>query len=102
MSFDQKPISYPLGLKHFNNKDYTGGLLLVVEIYGKVFFGENYFDALPPKTNGLKRSGLPTWLFVLCVPLAVMIILALILAVFAVRQHRQKRDGYQAGQPVVE
>ena len=99
-----------LGVKHFNNGNYTAGLLLMVDIFGRVFMGQNYNDALPPTnqtgfTNGLKRI-MPTWptwltlLLVIGLPLLAIILIVVFASLFAFKRYSQRRNRYEAGRRV--
>lgn len=78
----------------------------MVDIFGRIFLGENYNEALPVNeggfSNGLKRlvPRWPNWVTVsLIVGLpALVILLILICAVFfAVRRYYSRTQHYEAG-----
>lgn len=82
----------------------------MVDIFGRVFMGQNYSEALPPVyeaefSNGLKRlmPKWPTWLIVLLVivlPTLVIIFILAFAGFFAFRRYSNRTHRYEVGRRV--
>jgi hypothetical protein len=82
----------------------------MIDIYGRVFMGEPYNEALPPVNEGGFSNGLkkimpkwPTWLIVLLViglPMLVIIFIVICASLFAFRRHLQRTHRYEMGRRV--
>lgn len=83
----------------------------MVDIFGRVFMGQNYSEALAPVneggfSNGLKRivPTWPTWLVIVLVvglPLLVILFILICAGLFAFRRYYQRSNRYEAGRRVI-